>query len=96
MSKICFLIGSLSISGGTNVILQHASYLQSQKHEVTLIVQEPFTSETIKWHDKGAPLKCIPFGEETDQKFDLVIATWWKTAFELFSYTAKRYAYFVH
>jgi len=95
MSKICFLVGSLNISGGTYVILQHAWYLHSLGHDVTLAVQEPFTADTLKWHDKASSLKCVFFGEKTDEEFDLVIVTWWKTALEMFWYSAKRYAYFV-
>lgn len=93
--KICFLVGSMAISGGTYVIVQHAYWLQEAGHDVTLAVQEPFTAETLAWHDRAPRLRCIPFCEGMTETFDLVIATWWKTALELAAFNAPRYAYFV-
>jgi hypothetical protein len=93
--KVCFLVGSLSISGGTYVIIQHAAYLHGQGYDVTLAVQESFTAETLGWHDLLSQLHCIPFDTAKSQYFDLVIATWWKTAIEIGAFRAPRYAYFV-
>lgn len=93
--KICFLVGSMAISGGTYVIVQHASYLHDHGYQVTLAVQEPFTAETLSWHDETGKLRCIPIAQAKSEKFDLVIATWWKTVFELGDFDAGRYAYFV-
>lgn len=92
---ICFLVGSMAISGGTYVIVQHAAYLQRAGYDVTLAVQEPFTTPTLAWHDQIVRLRCVPIDEARQGAFDLVIATWWKTAFELHSFHATRYAYFV-
>jgi glycosyltransferase involved in cell wall biosynthesis len=93
--KICFLVGSMAISGGTYVIVQHAAYLSEQGYAVTLAVQEPFNEETLSWHDQISRLTCLPFHVATNEIFDLVIATWWKTALELINFKAPRYAYFV-
>jgi glycosyltransferase involved in cell wall biosynthesis len=93
--KICFLIGSMSISGGTYVIVQHAAYLQDQGYDVTLAVQEQFTAQTLGWHDRTSRLRCVPIEAAKDEMFDLVIATWWKTALELRHFNSPRYAYFV-
>lgn len=93
--KVCFLIGSLGISGGTYVIVQHASYLHDKGFDVTLAVQEPFTQEALQWHDQMQKLRCVPIDEAKSSIFDLVIATWWKTVFDLESFNALRYAYFV-
>jgi glycosyltransferase involved in cell wall biosynthesis len=93
--RVCFLVGSVAISGGTYVIVQHASYLQDQGVEVFLAVQEEFTNETLKWHDQLYRLNCISFEAAKSLNFDLVIATWWKTALDLGAFNANRYAYFV-
>lgn len=93
--RICFLIGSMAISGGTYVIIQHANYLRSAGFDVTLAVQEAFTAATLSWHDQASQLHCIPIEQAKSEEFDLVIATWWKTAFELGNFKAKHYAYFV-
>src|SRR3569832_1850883 len=93
--RLCFLVGSLAISGGTYVIVQHASYLRGQGFDITLAVQESFTPATLLWHDQIPKLRCIPFEDAKSEHFDLVIATWWKTALELGNFDAGRYAYFV-
>lgn len=93
--KLCFLVGSMSISGGTYVIIQHASYLKAHGFDVTLAVQESFSSSTLAWHDQAQQLRCVPIEQAKTESFDLVIATWWKTAFELGQFDARHYAYFV-
>ena len=93
--RICFLVGSMAISGGTYVIVQHAAYLHDQGYDVTLAVQEPFTAQTLAWHDRTPRLRCVPIDAAKAEAFDLVIATWWKTAFELLHFNALRHAYFV-
>ncbi|ABX16193.1 glycosyltransferase [Burkholderia multivorans] len=93
--KVCFLVGSMAISGGTYVIVQHASYLRDHGYDVTLAVQEPFTPETLSWHNEAPRLRCIPIAAARSEKYDLVIATWWKTALELHEFDASHYAYFV-
>lgn len=93
--RICFLVGSMAISGGTYVIVQHAAYLHDQGYDVTLAVQEPFTAQTLAWHDRTSRLGCVPIDAAKAETFDLVIATWWKTALELRHFNSQRYAYFV-
>ncbi|WP_206194063.1 glycosyltransferase [Serratia microhaemolytica] len=95
MKKLCFLVGSMAISGGTYVIVQHAAYLLDQGYDVTLAVQEPFNADTLAWHDRIMQLHCVPIEDAKREEFDLVIATWWKTALELHHFNAPRYAYFV-
>ena len=85
----------MAISGGTYVIVQHASYLQGQGYDITLAVQEAFSNQTLDWHDRANLLKCVPIDSVKHEKFDLVIATWWKTALELNNFNSNRYAYFV-
>jgi glycosyltransferase involved in cell wall biosynthesis len=93
--RICFLVGSLAISGGTYVIVQHAAYLHDKGYDITLAVQEPFTEQTLAWHDQTSRLRFVPIEAAKSETFDLVIATWWKTALELRHFNAPRYAYFV-
>ena len=85
----------MAISGGTYVIVQHAAYLHDQGYDVTLAVQEPFTEQTLAWHDRTSRLRCVPIDAAKSEMFDLVIATWWKTALELRYFNAPRHAYFV-
>lgn len=93
--RICFLVGSIAISGGTYVIFQHASYLIDQGYDVTLAIQSPFDANTAKWHDHSGKFNLLPVEIARTQRYDLVIATWWKTALELHNFQAPRHAYFV-
>ncbi len=93
--RICFLVGSVAISGGTYVIIQHASYLQRQGYFITLAVLEGFDYNALSWHDSASSLRCLHLEDAKAESFDLVIATWWKTVFELHQFKALRYAYFV-
>ncbi|MCP3392312.1 glycosyltransferase [Bradyrhizobium sp. CCGB12] len=93
--RICFLVGSLAISGGTYVIFQHAAHLVTSGHDVLIAAQEPFTPETISWHDVAGKLTCVGLQEASKHEYDLVIATWWKTALELPRFNAGRFGYFV-
>lgn len=95
MTKICFIVGSIDISGGTYVIFQHAKYLQALNYDVTLAVQESFSEKTFSWHDQAHKLRFLPFQVAQNYSYDLVIATWWKTALELYKFSAARYGYFV-
>jgi O-antigen biosynthesis protein len=94
-TKVCLLVGSMAISGGTYVIIQHAFYLQEHGFDVTLAVQEPFTPKTLAWHDQALKLRCLPIEMAKSESFDFVIATWWKTALELHHFNAPRFGYFV-
>lgn len=93
--RICFLVGSMAISGGTYVIIQHASHLCDKGYDVTIGVQEPFSAETLAWHDRTSTLRCLPISVAKKESYDLVVATWWKTVFELKDFNTPRYAYFI-
>lgn len=93
--RICFLVGSVDISGGTYVIFQHADYARLMGHDVTIAVQNPFGERTFAWHPAARQLRVVPFGAAEREPYDLVIATWWRTALELHRFNGVRYAYFV-
>jgi glycosyltransferase involved in cell wall biosynthesis len=95
MRHLCFLVGSVAISGGTYVIFQHACYLQEQGFKVTLAVQEAFTATSYSWHPQADSLNLVDFETAKTDSYDLVIGTWWKTALTLAEFKAPRYAYFV-
>ncbi len=92
---LCFLIGSLDIGGGTYVILQHALEAHRRGDRVVLVPLFPATAETTDWHPALRELTIATFDEVADQSFDLVVATWWRTVYELHRIRANRYVYFV-
>jgi glycosyltransferase involved in cell wall biosynthesis len=92
--KVCFVLGSADISGGTFVLFQHALHLQELGHEVHIATMFPIDDIVQGWHPALAHLQ---FGSIDDVrgKFDLAIATWWKTVYELHKVRAAQYCYFV-
>ncbi|WP_051305621.1 glycosyltransferase family 4 protein [Desulfogranum mediterraneum] len=93
--RICFLLGSPDINGGTYVIYEHGSRLHALGHEVTIVTQEAVTPDRYAWHPGAKTLEWLTFDEARSKQFDLVLATWWQSPFMLAELSASHYAYFV-
>ncbi|TMJ05910.1 MAG: glycosyltransferase family 4 protein [Alphaproteobacteria bacterium] len=93
--KICILMGSADISGGSYVIFEHALYLQSAGADVTIVLAEPMSGVTPGWHPALNRLTFKTFAEVAGRQFDLAMATWWRTIYELHRLDARQYCYFV-
>lgn len=92
--KICFLLWSPDISGGTNVIFEHATRLMHD-NEVFIISQEQVDDDRLSWFPEARKLNWITFEQAEDFSFDICIATWWRTVFSLKHIKSSHYAYFV-
>lgn len=93
--KVCFLIGSADISGGTNVIFEHALALQARGHDVRIACVFAPETAAAAWHRALSQLRVGPISQFVDQRFDLLIVTWWRTLLEAPQLRADRVAYFV-
>lgn len=93
--RIAFVLGSVGMGGGNYVICQHAMHAASQGHDVTLAVMSAFTRDDLGWHPGLATLRLVTMEEAATQRFDIAVATFWKTALELHRLDAAQYAYFV-
>ncbi|MBM3657957.1 MAG: glycosyltransferase family 4 protein [Actinobacteria bacterium] len=94
--RVAFLVGSLSISGGTYVILQHAHYLMRQGVEVTLLVKFPAPGDDHVWHPALRDLPSYALKDAPESlEFDLAIATFWRTVYALPKVRSRHYAYLV-
>lgn len=95
--KVCFIIGSPDISGGTYVIFQHALHLKLKKGcHVDIVPMFPATPENLAWHpDAASNLNFISFEEAANHLYDVAILTWWKTTLEAYRVNAGHYIYFV-
>lgn len=93
--RIAFVVGSVDISGGTYVIFQHAAALAASGHDVSLLVLLPIEPHMLDWHPAARSLTIMPIEAIGAREFDLVVATWWRTALVLHRVKASRYAYFV-
>lgn len=81
--SVLFLIGSPDISGGTYVIYQHAMWLQRQGVEVVLVPMFPLSVASRNWHPGLDELRFATIDEVASDVFDIAIATWWPTVYEL-------------
>lgn len=92
--RILFAVGSLSISGGTNLILQYAKALKDAGADVTLGYMLG-NAKDVGWHPHALEFTCLPLAKCTSSLYDLAVATWWPTVFELPKIRASRHLYFV-
>lgn len=93
--RIGFLVSDLGLSGGINVVLKHASYLASMEgNKVTIITQREHPSR-YPWSElEDRKITVVDLTTAQDSQFDVVLATWWETVFNLFSVPSLRYAWF--
>lgn len=94
--KICFMIGSPDISGGTYVIFEHAVFLQNSGLDVVILpIWAPDRSRPA-WHPALDKLRFVTLEEAKADHYDLAIATWWRTLYDLMPQVdADRFCYFV-
>lgn len=95
MKTVAFLLGSPEISGGTNVIYEHASRMHNSGFQVTILTESPVSSNEYSWHPAACSLNWLTYDEATATQFDFVIATWWQSVFKLEQITGRYYVYFV-
>lgn len=95
--KLAFLLWDAGISGGTNVVFEHAKRMHKAGYQVTILTEKPVPSGTLNWHPEAETLSWGLLDDvvSSDKYFDIVIATWWRTAFNLHKVNAARRVYFV-
>jgi hypothetical protein len=100
MRKIAFVCDEPCISGGFNVIFRHAMGLARAGTMVAIVCKAPVTAQQIAWHPISAMadhpnLLWLDHNQVSAHRFDLGIATFWRTFLDLWKIKADRYAYFV-
>jgi O-antigen biosynthesis protein len=93
--RICFLMGSADISGGSLVIFEHALFVAAQGHVVVMVTLEPFDAAKNRWHRATQVLRFTTLAAVAGEPFDLAVATWWDTVYHLPDIVARQYVYFV-
>jgi glycosyltransferase involved in cell wall biosynthesis len=93
--RIAFLVNDLHLSGGINVVVKHAAGLRRDHgHDVFVVVALPRSIQ--EWHyPELGELNVIPLADVSELTFDLVIATWWETVFNLGLIKADRAIWFM-
>lgn len=87
--SVCFIVGSLGPSGGVRAVVRHATAL-ARDHGMDVCL-------AVDSRDGGEPgdLPVVTVEEARGRRFDVAIATWWRTAYALAQLEARRHAYFV-
>lgn len=93
--RVVFIIGSADISGGTYVIFEHALWLQRHGAHVTIAPIFPMSVVTKGWHPALAELRFATLDELAGEHFDVAVATWWPTVYELPRLRFRHAVYFV-
>ena len=93
--KCIFTLGSPAIGGGTTVIFEHATYMAKHGVDVYIVTDRKIDPTEYAWHTYAHILKWVTYDEIKDIEFDMAIATWWRTVYELYRIKAKHYVYFV-
>lgn len=95
MSKIIFTLGSPAIGGGTIVIFEHATRMKAAGEDVYIVTENKISKEEYSWHPLANTLKWVTYDEIKNVHFDIAIATWWRTVYELYRIKSDKYIYFV-
>lgn len=91
-----FIVPGLTISGGLNVIYQHALWLMdSQRWDVKIICESTDESAKNSWHEKASNLGYLNYAEAKNIHFDVLIATFWSTLYQLGRFKSDHFMYFV-
>jgi hypothetical protein len=93
--KIAFLLGSTTISGGTNVILEHATRLRDRGDNVFLLTEKEASADDLNWHSDANGLQVMSLEMAKREQFDCALATWWQSVPLLSQVNASSYIYFV-
>lgn len=92
--SLLFVIGSTGISGGSYVILQHAQFLLEHGWRVGLAARNREDGFT-PWHPALESIPVMSIDEAAETEFDIVMATWWPTVYDLPKLRARHYMYLV-
>jgi glycosyltransferase involved in cell wall biosynthesis len=94
-TRIVFLIGSADISGGSYVIFEHALHAKRAGCDVTVVPLFDMADVAPNWHPALQELEFASLEQIASRDFDVAIATWWPTVFELPRVRFRHAIYFV-
>lgn len=93
--KWAVFLGSTSVGGGTNVILEHAAGAVERGEDVTIVTMKPVVREDVAWHSRAGLPAWKTIDEAGKEIYDVVIATWWWLVYDAYRIKGRHYLYFV-
>lgn len=95
MYKWIFILEDITISGGVNVIFEHALYALSKGNSITIASRKKLYLNKASWHKAAGQFYYATLEECQGECFDVAIFTGWTTTYDVFTIEAKKYVYFV-
>jgi O-antigen biosynthesis protein len=94
--KIAFLLPANFIGGGLYVAYQHAHYLASRGHNVTVVfLSDAMGTRVTHFPRFSLPVRLLREVVDSGAHFDLVISGWWECCYAMFSIAADHYMHFI-
>ena len=93
--KWAVFLGSTSVGGGTNVILEHAAGAVERGEDVTIVTMKPAAAADIAWHSRAGLPVWKTIEEAQKETYDVVIATWWWLVYDAYRIRGRHYLYVV-
>ncbi|MBI5105923.1 MAG: glycosyltransferase family 4 protein [Solirubrobacterales bacterium] len=91
--QVAFVVNDLQLSGGVGVVVQHARQLATRHGmDVSLVLARE--QEDPHWQEL-AQLHVLSLDDAREREFDLVVHTWWETAYAAFQLRGGRHVAFV-
>ena len=95
LGKVLFLLPVNGLSGGMFVVYKYAQYLTSLGYEITCVFSSAAQGKVItSFPGANFPTAYLEEIISGNESYDIVIATWWKTFYEMFAIPASRRLYF--
>jgi hypothetical protein len=93
--QIAFLTETPCLSGGVNVIFEHAIRMNRRgRMTVYMITESVVDINNLNWHPDAQELNWLTYKEAENMMLDAVIATWWETCYEAYRVKSRLYFYF--
>jgi hypothetical protein len=92
--KVCFLLNDIALAGGTGVVIEHAHQLAA-RHGFDVTLATASADVPPMAHRRLPDVSCVTLEEARRDRYDVAIATLWRTCYGLFDVPADRYVYFV-
>jgi hypothetical protein len=93
-TRILVAVGSLGVSGGTNIIFEYAYALKLAGANVAIGYIRGKSTDS-QWHHLSKEFEIQHLSSYRRGSFDLGIMTWWKTVEPLLEIDCKKFLYFV-
>jgi glycosyltransferase involved in cell wall biosynthesis len=93
--KIAFILPVNGITGGVHVVCHHADSLSRLGHDVTILFVSDSMGMDVTFIGDFRPKRIrLDDAVNSGTAYDVVIATWWETYYDMFQISASRYMYF--